>query len=191
MLFWKYFLDNAVQIVPTNTILSACSMVLEQKNIIGCITSSIASATLWTCFLCWAWQPIMNAPGASTKSSKALKRKKQENSQNIKQYFSRKPTSSILQVFVNHLFYHLHNISYIRKYLSSNTTEILVYAFVFSKLDHYNSLIYGLLDYQIKKLQHVHNTAARLITLSRKHEHITPILLNLPWLPINYRIKQV
>ena len=30
--------------------------------------------------------------------------------------------------------------------------------------------------------------AARLITLSRKHEHITPILLNLHWLPVNYRI---
>ena len=35
---------------------------------------------------------------------------------------------------------------------------------------------------------HVQNAAARLITLSRKHEHITPILLNLHWLPVNYRI---
>ena len=41
---------------------------------------------------------------------------------------------------------------------------------------------------KIKKLQHVQNAAARLITLSRKHEHITPILLNLHWLPVNYRI---
>ena len=32
------------------------------------------------------------------------------------------------------------------------------------------------------------NAAARLISLSRKHEHITPILLNLHWLPICYRI---
>ena len=29
---------------------------------------------------------------------------------------------------------------------------------------------------QIKKFQHVQNAAARLITLSRNHEHITPIL---------------
>ena len=28
------------------------------------------------------------------------------------------------------------------------------------------------------------NAAARLISLSRRHEHITPILLNLHWLPI-------
>ena len=85
-------------------------------------------------------------------------------------------------------FYHLRNISNIRKYLSSTTTEILVHAFVSSKLDHCNSLLYGLPNCLIKKLQHVQNAAARLITLSRKHEHITPILLNLHWLPVNYRI---
>ena len=81
-------------------------------------------------------------------------------------------------------FYHLRNISYIRKYQSSNTTEILVHAFVSSKLVHC-TLLYGLQNYQIKKLQHFQgDAAARLITLSRKHEHITPILLNLHWLPI-------
>ena len=55
-------------------------------------------------------------------------------------------------------------------------------------LDHCNSLLYGLPNYQIKKLQHVQNAVALLITLSRKHEHITPILFNLHWLPINYHI---
>ena len=85
-------------------------------------------------------------------------------------------------------FCHLRNISYIRKCLSSNSTEILVHAFVSSRLDHCNSLLYGLPNYQIKKLQHVQNAVALLITLSRKHEHITPILFNLHWLPINYHI---
>ena len=41
---------------------------------------------------------------------------------------------------------------------------------------------------QIKKLQHVQNAAAPLITLSRKQEQITPTLLNLHWLPINHFI---
>ena len=49
-------------------------------------------------------------------------------------------------------FYHLRNISYIRKYLSSTTTEILVHAFVSSKLDYCNSLLYGLPNYQVKKV---------------------------------------
>ena len=82
----------------------------------------------------------------------------------------------MLQVFANPFFYHLRNISYIRKRLSSITTEILVHAFVSSKLDYCNSLLYGLPNYQEKKLQHVQNAAALLISLSRKHEHITPIV---------------
>ena len=44
-----------------------------------------------------------------------------------------------------------------------------------------------MINYQIQKLQLVHNAAARLITLSRKQTNITPILLNLYWLPIHYR----
>ena len=85
-------------------------------------------------------------------------------------------------------FYHLRNISYIRKCLSSTTTEILVHAFPSSKLDYCNSLLYGLPNYHVKKVQHAQNAAARLMSLARKHEHITPILLNLHWLPIRYRI---
>ena len=49
-------------------------------------------------------------------------------------------------------FYHLRNISYIRKHLSSTTTEKLVPAFVSSKLDYCNSLLYGLQNYQVKKV---------------------------------------
>ena len=86
-------------------------------------------------------------------------------------------------------FYHLLNISCIRKYISSNTTEILVHAFVSSKLDNCNSLLYDLSNYQIKKLQQFQNAAIRIITLSRKHEQITPILLHVHWLTINYRIR--
>ena len=32
-------------------------------------------------------------------------------------------------------------------------------------------------------------TAARLISRKRKHEHITPLLVSLHWLPVQYRIK--
>ena len=40
----------------------------------------------------------------------------------------------------------------------------------------------------INKLQLVQNSAARLLTGTRKHEHISPILRSLPWLPIPERI---
>ena len=49
-----------------------------------------------------------------------------------------------------------------------------MYAFVTSKLDHCNALLYGLPKYLINRLQLIQNTAARIITLNRKSEHITP-----------------
>ena len=37
-------------------------------------------------------------------------------------------------------------------------------------------------------MQSVLNSAARLIHLSSRHEHITPLLIQLQWLPIEHRI---
>ena len=37
-------------------------------------------------------------------------------------------------------------------------------------------------------LRIVQNSAARLVTLTRKQEHITPILIGLHWLPVRFRI---
>ena len=76
-------------------------------------------------------------------------------------------------------FYHLRTISHRRKYLSTQTTEILIHAFVTSKLYHCNSLLYNVPKSVIKKLQSVQNAAARLITPSTKCDHITPVLLDL------------
>ena len=76
-------------------------------------------------------------------------------------------------------FYHIRNISRIRKLLSTKTTETLVHAFITSKLDHCNSLLYNIPKYVIKKLQSVQIAAARLITGSRKYDHITPIFPHL------------
>ena len=86
-------------------------------------------------------------------------------------------------------FYHLRNISRIRKLLSNKTTETPVHAFVTSELNHCNSLLNNVPKYVIKKLQSVQNAAARLITSSRKYDHITPILFDLQWIPVSERIK--
>ena len=85
-------------------------------------------------------------------------------------------------------YYHLRNISKIRKYLTEKTTEILVHAFVSSKLDNCNSLLYGLPKHMISRLQSVQNTAARIVTLTKKFDHITPVLIQLHWLPVHFRI---
>ena len=77
----------------------------------------------------------------------------------------------------------------IRKHLSRKSTETLIHAFVSSRLDYCNSLLYGLPQVQIEKLQRVQNAAARLIFKEPKFSHITPVLYQLHWLPIKYRIE--
>ena len=84
--------------------------------------------------------------------------------------------------------FHIRNISRIRKYLNQSAAEQIIHAFVTSRLDNGNALFYGLPQNQISRLQHIQNTAARVVTLSRKSCHITPILKELHWLPVSQRI---
>ena len=84
--------------------------------------------------------------------------------------------------------FHIRNISRIRKYLNQSAAEQIIHAFVKSRLDNWNALFYGLPQNQISRLQHIQNTAAHVVTLSRKSCHITPILKELHWLPVSQRI---
>ena len=50
-------------------------------------------------------------------------------------------------------------------------------------------MLFGLPDNVLCKLQSVLNAAARLVSGTRKFDHISPILKELHWLPIKQRIK--
>ena len=86
-------------------------------------------------------------------------------------------------------FYYIYNIRRIRKYLSRQSTEILVHAFITSRLDYCNGLLYGLPDCLLNKLQRVQNACARLIFREQEFCHVTPLIYELHWLPIKYRIE--
>ena len=82
----------------------------------------------------------------------------------------------------------MRNISRIRKYLTKKLLEVIIHALITTKLDYCNSLMYGLPKRLPSKLQSVQNSAARIVTLSRKYNDITPLLIQLHWLPVHYRI---
>ena len=83
----------------------------------------------------------------------------------------------------------IRNIGMIRKYLDQKTAENLVHAFVTSRLDYANALLHGSSKSLLDKLQHVQNVAARVVSRTKKYEHITPVLNQLHWLPVKQRIQ--
>ena len=72
-------------------------------------------------------------------------------------------------------FFDLHNISRIRKFLSPGETKSLVHAFVTSRVDYCNRLLYGL-------------PASQLVCCAPRFSHITPLMYELHWLPLKQRI---
>ena len=66
--------------------------------------------------------------------------------------------------------------------------KTLVHAFISCCLDYCNSLLYGIADGQLQRLQSLQNAAARLVSGSRRSEHITPILKSLHCLPVRQRV---
>ncbi len=77
----------------------------------------------------------------------------------------------------------------LRNMLTVCDAEKLVHAFMTSRLDYCNALLCGCPASSINKLQIVQKAAARVLTRSRKYDHITPILRSLHWLPIKFRIS--
>ncbi len=72
--------------------------------------------------------------------------------------------------------------------LSMSNAEMLINAFMTSWLDYCNALLGGYSACLINKLQMVQNAAARVLTRTRKYDHISPFMSTLHWLPIKHRI---
>ena len=84
--------------------------------------------------------------------------------------------------------YYLRNIGRIRKYLTAESSKSAVISLVTSRFYYCNGLLCGIPEELIRKLQRVQNNAARVITLTKKHDHITPVLKELHWLPVRKTI---
>ena len=83
----------------------------------------------------------------------------------------------------------MRSIGAITKHLTRDACKTLIHSFITSKIDYCNALYFGLPQCQLKRLQRIINSAARIVSLSPKTTHITPVLYELHWLPIHERIE--
>ena len=67
--------------------------------------------------------------------------------------------------------------------------QTLVVSVALLRIDYCNSLLAGLPQAMVGKLQIVQNCAALLVVLAPPHVHVTPILTHLHWLPVRARIS--
>ena len=78
-------------------------------------------------------------------------------------------------------WHHLCRIGQIRKFLDPSSAATIIHAFITSRIDQNNGLLYGIPAYQTNKLQRIQNAAARMLTLLSPFQvlHITPVLYDL------------
>ena len=87
------------------------------------------------------------------------------------------------------LYFQLRRIAKIRHLLSVESANKLCVSLILSKLDYCNSLLYGVSDKHLAKLQRIQNSAARLVLRRDKHSSASELLKTLHWLPIKARIE--
>ena len=84
-------------------------------------------------------------------------------------------------------YFELRRLASIRRFLTSTATATLVSAFVLSRIDYCNSLLYGSTHDVTSHLQRIQNYASRVILRRPKSSRITIHLKSLHWLPVKVR----
>ena len=95
---------------------------------------------------------------------------------------------SQIKSVVKSSFFQLRQLAKIKPILQKRHFETVIHAFVTTRLDYCNALYAGVSGSSIARLQLVQNAAARLLTGTRKYEHISPVLASLHWLPVDFRV---
>ncbi len=86
-------------------------------------------------------------------------------------------------------FFHLRNIAKSKCYFTEKSLLIVAHAFTINKMNYCNSLLFGLPNTLLYKLQHLQNSIAKLITGKQKYDYNTPEFVKLNWLPVKERIS--
>ena len=84
-------------------------------------------------------------------------------------------------------FTHVRDLKRLWGYLTHEAALMAANPLVGSHLDYCNSLFRGLSALDLRKLQCVQNSLARILVNTTEYSHITPVRKALHWLPIKYR----
>ncbi len=84
-------------------------------------------------------------------------------------------------------YFYIRLLGKLRKFLDKEISAMITHAFVTSRLDYCNSLLYGISSSLSAKLQRILNTAARIVTRTKIGDHIPPVLKSLYWFPVVQR----
>jgi hypothetical protein len=89
---------------------------------------------------------------------------------------------------VSSCYYHLRDLSCIRKHLSKSVAVTMANALISSRLDGVNSILLGLPDKELNRLQTIQNILCRIVCRLLRRSHVTSSLKKLHWLPVKSRI---
>ena len=86
-------------------------------------------------------------------------------------------------------FYHIRDLRRIRRHISISTAKTISTALISSRLDYCNSLLNNIAKRDLAKLQRVQNCLARVVLRAPRFSPSLPLLKQLHWLPVSYRIN--
>ena len=93
-----------------------------------------------------------------------------------------------ISAVVGSCFYHMRDLWRIRRHLDLDSTKLFATALVSSRLHYCNSLLYGIADIDLTRLQHVQHQLARLVTKWPPFTRSVPLLHSLHWLLVRFEI---
>ena len=93
-----------------------------------------------------------------------------------------------VSMLLSQCYKQLSNIGRIRRYLTSNEIKTLVHALIMCRIDQCNSILYGISEVEVTRLQRLQNSCARIIYGKKKFDHVSGLFKDLHWLPVKRRI---
>jgi len=134
-------------------------------------------------------RPILH-PSNSSISIPSTKVKVVESVRNLRVIFDNQLSlSTHVTVLCRSGYFQLRQLRPDVRSLITEAVNTMIQAVICCHLDYCNSLLYGVSDGLIQKLQSVQNAAARLITGARRCDHISHVRVQLHWLPVRRRVE--